>query len=351
VTERRLAWAERAGSAVLEATGWSPDELAELAPLDAAALARRFSVVPAEVLRSSPAAVTPMAGAFRLDGPALVFQPRFPFADGTDYAFLSWPDGLPGFIARAARELAATTAVAGIRPSTAELPLNALRVYVAFSAPMSEGASAHVRLLDAAGAQLEDAFVPMEPELWSPDRSRLTLLLDPGRIKRGLVPHEEAGYPLEAGGAVRLVVDAAARDSAGAPLAAPAERGYAVGPPERRRLDPRSWKLSGPRPGSREPLRLRADRPLDHALALRCIAVVDALGRPVAGRAELAEGDRDWSLAPAEPWGAEAYRLVVAPELEDLAGNSVTRVFDRDLGLPGDDPLPAEPVVLPLPPG
>jgi hypothetical protein len=42
--------------------------------------------------------------------------------------------------------------------------------------------------------------------------------------------------------------------------------------------------------------------------------------------------------------------LVVDPALEDLAGNSVTRVFDRDLTRPGDEPREARAVTLPFRP-
>jgi hypothetical protein len=43
-------------------------------------------------------------------------------------------------------------------------------------------------------------------------------------------------------------------------------------------------------------------------------------------------------LAPARPWPPRRHHLVVDPVLEDLAGNSVRRVFDRDLaGTDADD--------------
>ena len=41
---------------------------------------------------------------------------------------------------------------------------------------------------------------------------------------------------------------------------------------------------------------------------------------------------------------ARVYQLVVDPVLEDLAGNSVCRVFDRDLSRPEDDPGDGGPV-------
>ena len=72
---------------------------------------------------------------------------------------------------------------------------------------MSEGFAARgVQVLRAdSGQPLQGVFLTMDPELWDPERRRLTLLLDPGRIKRGLVPNLEAGYPLNEGNPDHLV--------------------------------------------------------------------------------------------------------------------------------------------------
>ena len=46
---------------------------------------------------------------------------------------------------------------------------------------------------------MDAPFLELDEELWSPDGTRFTLVFDPGRIKRGLKPREEAGPILEAG--------------------------------------------------------------------------------------------------------------------------------------------------------
>ena len=95
------------------------------------------------------------------------------------------------------------TRVTGIYPTAAEVPSNLLRLYVWFSAPMSEGCAAeYVRLARDDGGNIAGALLPTEHELWDAARRRLTVLLDPARIKRGLVGHQEVGYPLRAGRAI-----------------------------------------------------------------------------------------------------------------------------------------------------
>ena len=92
------------------------------------------------------------------------------------------------------------TRVSGVHPGTSEIPENLLRFYVHFTAPMSRGDVLRwVRLEDATGESIEHAFLALGEELWDRDATRLTLLLDPGRIKSGLRPRAELGRALARG--------------------------------------------------------------------------------------------------------------------------------------------------------
>ena len=74
---------------------------------------------------------------------------------------------------------------------------------------MSEGQIEHHVTIRRADTHepLTHVLLPMEPELWDPSGRRATVLLDPARIKRGLAPHREVGYPLEVGVPIEVVVD------------------------------------------------------------------------------------------------------------------------------------------------
>src|SRR6185436_15583273 len=79
------------------------------------------------------------------------------------------------------------TVVAQVYPTADALPANQLKFYLDFSAPMSFGdAYRHIRLLDEEGRDVPRAFLQTAHELWDARRQRFTLILDPGRIKRGL---------------------------------------------------------------------------------------------------------------------------------------------------------------------
>ncbi len=203
----------------------------------------------------------------------------------------------------------------------------------------------HVRRADN-DKTLDGVFLAMEPELWDRERRRLTLLLDPGRIKRGLVPNEEAGYPLIEGVPVIVTIATDFHDAAGRPLRTGAERGYEIGPPLRARVNPADWRYHCPTAGSTDPLTVEFDRPLDHALLQHSLWVNDAAGVALLGQGSVGPGERCWRFAPQSPWEEGQHQVTVDPRLEDLAGNSLIRVFDRDLMRAEDAPIDAERVAI-----
>lgn len=282
-----------------------------------------------------------LLGRYALEDATLRFTPRFPWRPGETYV-ASWrPGGGEELIRRftvPAPALEPTTEVLAVYPSADVLPENLLRIYVELSAPMERGgAASHVRLESADGQPVDGAFVAPEHELWSPDRTRLTLLLDPGRIKRGVGPNLEAGPPLVAGSDYRLVIDDAWRDARGAPLRSGHAKRFTATAADRRQPRVEAWRLEAPRSG-REPLSLRFPEPLDRALLQRMLAVLDAAGAPLTGEVEVDDSERRWSFRPARPWAAGDYRVRVDTALEDPSGNSLRRPFESAIAGPAPPP-------------
>ncbi|MCY4365556.1 MAG: hypothetical protein OXE17_04955 [Chloroflexi bacterium] len=353
-----LAWRQYNGKDALQASGWTSAELDELQGPDGGGPGRRLALLTAEALEgvTDPRPIPSIAGRFEVDAEAVWFIPRFPFVAGMAYCLLVYPSGAgesggsPGIwrIQRPSVDSLPDARVVAIYPDVDEVPVNLLKFYVHFSEPMSEGRAQRAISVcrDDTGEPIDGVFVPMDPELWDGSRQRLTLLLDPARIKHGLVPNMEAGYPLIEGVPFRLRLDSEFRDSKGRPLAAWAERRYAVGPEVRERIDPAKWRLTVPPADSREPLRVEFERPLDHALLQRCLRVCGPEGTPMAGRGATGPGERSWQFEPEMPWVEGVYRLLVARQLEDLAGNSPLRVFDRDMTEPDDGPSHTDPLAV-----
>jgi hypothetical protein len=226
------------------------------------------------------------------------------------------------------------TAITAVYPTADVLPVNQLKLYVHFSAPMRTGdASAHARIIDeGTGQAVRDAFYSLEDELWDPAQTRLTLLFDPGRIKRGLRPHEELGLPLHKGRRYRLVLDAAWRDANGDTLSEGFEKRFAVAAPDRKAPRVATWQVSTPREGTLDTLIVALGEPMDEALLERLLVVRDSAGHSAAGRRVVGRGETQWQFVPGTPWRAGRYVLDVGTDLEDLAGNNLRRLFDTDLG-------------------
>ena len=229
-----------------------------------------------------------------------------------------------------------TTFVRAVYPTSSVLPMNLLRMYVEFSAPMTSGRSYDFVKLYADGDSLvEEPFFTGggAVELWDPDHTRLTLLFDPGRIKRDLKPHEELGLPLRTGKRYRLVIDSAWRDAAGAPLVRSFVKEFSVGPQDRALVRTADWRMTIPGAGTRDSLMVTFPEPLDHALLTRLLTVRDSSDGRIDGDIVVSEHAMRWAFVPRTPWNRLPYRLHVDTELEDLAGNNLKRLFDV---APGD---------------
>ncbi|MCS6978169.1 MAG: hypothetical protein NZM31_14340, partial [Gemmatales bacterium] len=241
-----------------------------------------------------------------------------------------------------------TTRVTAVFPSTDVLPENLLKFYVHFSAPMSRGmAYEHVKLYDVDGREVEMPFLELPEELWDPTGRRLTLLLDPGRIKSELLPRRELGPALQNGRRYALVISDAWLDAEGRKMAESFRKEFTVGPPDTDMPRIAEWKLDIPPASSRKPLTIVFPEPLDHGLLERVITVVQE-GETLAGQVHVSDHERRWQFTPEKPWASGEYSLVVETILEDLAGNNLKKPFEVDLLQPFDRAAVAETVSLPF---
>jgi len=315
----------------------------------------------------------PVLGSYRVEGNVIRFEPRFPLEPGVGYRAEFDPVRLhalaqtmspgasvaerkPPSTTRLVAEFSlpnkpaqSTTEVAEVYPTSTMLPENLLRFYIHFSAPMSRGeAYRRIKLLDARGVPVDSPFLELNEELWSNDGKRFTLLFDPGRIKRGLKPREEAGPILEAGKSYSLVIDRDWPDAVGSPLMAEFRRSFQTGPADDRSPDPKDWKIESPRVSTLNSLLVRFPEPLDRALLDRLIAVQASTGVIVPGRISVAAGETIWRFTPEGPWRSGDYLLVIGTELEDVAGNSVARPFEVDTAGPISKRVVTETLTLPF---
>ena len=270
-----------------------------------------------------------MLGTYAVENGTLVFRPRFPLAAGIRYRAVFQPAGstpVETFFDGPKKDTTPSTRIVHIYPSTNVFPDNQLKLYIQFSAPMSRGeAWKRIHILDENGKAIDLPFVEIEQELWDPSFQRLTVLFDPGRIKRGLVPNQDVGPPIVEGKQYTLVIDRDFLDGRGVPLVEGSRKPFRGGPSDRTAIDPKKWKLNQPKAGTSEALVVDFPEPLDFALLERLLSVSG-----VQGTVSIESEETQWRFVPVQPWKAGEYQLVVDIALEDLAGNRIDRVFDVD---------------------
>lgn len=277
--------------------------------------------------------VPAMAGSYAVESGSLVFHPSYPLAAGVRYraVFLSPSGGAPveKIFEGPPRPTNRVARVEQVYPSSDVWPSNQLRVYIYFSAPMSRGEAArHIHMLDSDGKELAGShavFLPGE-ELWDPAFRRLTMTLDPGRIKRGLTSNEAIGPPITEGKRYTLVIDAAWPDARGVPMTEGFRKSIRGGPARRIPPDPKQWRVTAPNARTRDALVVDFPVPMNYPLLQRMLQVSG-----VAGEVSIARNETEWRFTPAQAWKSGAHQIVVETGLEDLAGNKIGQPFDIDV--------------------
>ena len=318
------------GRQVVAITGLGPDEVQRLAKeMSSAERWRSWFAV-----RVEGADGPPMLGDYFTSGDRICFRPQFPLDPGRRYQVTVGREPattIQNILEIPQQKLPPPAELAAIYPLANELPENLLRIYLQFTGPMRRGdVYDFIHLLGPDGKPVESPFVTFGEELWNAEGTRLTLLLDPGRQKHDLLPRQQAGPVLEAGKQYSLVISGDWPDAHGRPLGNEGRKQFRAIAAEPRAVQPADWKITSPHAGTREPLIVKFDRPLDHALSLRMLTVTDSANKTIEGEISLAGRDSEWQLTPKQPWSAGEFVLAIDKNLEDVSGNRVGRAFEVD---------------------
>jgi hypothetical protein len=225
------------------------------------------------------------------------FIPHFPFERGLSYRASFDPrplgrselsDMLTLEFSLPKEQSALPTEVKHIFPSSDCLPENLLRFYVCFSNSMQRGrVRAEISLLGADGEPASDTLYRAPVELWDSSMRCLTILLDPGRLKRGVGPNRELGPPLENGQEYALAVGAGMTDLSGNQLPETVYKRFRVTAAVREPIAVGRWTIVPPMTNSRQPLVLMFPRPLDWALLSHTITIASTCEQSIGGKIEI----------------------------------------------------------------
>ena len=265
----------------------------------------------------------------------LVFSPYFPFERGMDYVVRTKNTEVDSNYSYQSfqigkKEVVDKAKVLSIYPSANELPENVLRFYLYFNTPMKKGqALKYIQLIDSSGNIDNHAFMEFKQELWSADGKRLTLLFDPGRIKRGVSTNMELGPALLKGKRYNLTVSGDWEDVYGQKLTIKTSKEFVVGKAYRLQIKVNELEIKKPEANSDDTLSIYFDRTIDHALVQSMIQLEDEENNPIEGHWEVLENEQLIQFIPEAKWQKGNYQIVFDSRLEDVAGNNLNSLLDE----------------------
>ena len=105
----------------------------------------------------------------------------------------------------------------------------------------------HIKLIDEEGNIDNYVFMEFKQELWSADGKRLTLLFDPGRIKRGVSTNILQGLALIKGKNYKLSISGDWQDVHGQQLTMNTIKEFVVGNGYRQHIKTNDWFIDVPK--------------------------------------------------------------------------------------------------------
>lgn len=219
--------------------------------------------------------------------------------------------------------------VVKIYPNLDSIPVNITRFYIQFSKPIQEmNLLDHIKLTTEDGKNITGVFFENQYELWSPDRTKATLLVDPGRVKLGLLANNKMGRAFDEGQNYILTVDSLLMDFDDRKLLKSFSKKYKAIREDRTAPNVSLWKMYLPKADSKEKLLLDFNDKIDHISAQTLIRVFYNQ-QQVKGKVVLHAQDEKWEFIPNKKWKKGHYQIIINHRLEDIANNSIEQVFDH----------------------
>ncbi|MDX1470981.1 MAG: Ig-like domain-containing protein [Flavobacteriaceae bacterium] len=274
----------------------------------------------------------PVLGSKSHEGNLHVFTPAVPFSPGSNFEIRSDSVILAKFSVKIDSALSRPE-ILHIYPTTDTIPQNLLKIYIEFSEPMQNIGSTNefIEVWNLSTQKQVPIFLKLENELWNQDRSMLTLWLDPGRIKKDLIPNREMGMPLEAENLYEIRVSQKWQSAKGNELPEDYFKRLYVIKEDKSKPIPKQWKLHLPDIGSHDILKIDFNEVMDSQLALETISIFNDKQQELRGDFQLQSNETGITFEPLQNWDKGTYMIKIEARLEDLAGNNLNRLFDTDL--------------------
>jgi len=257
-----------------------------------------------------------------------VFTPLIPFTKDTPYTLLLNNESFTFILPEVDKP---TFQVINIYPSIPEVPANILKWYIRFSQAVNPiKIYNHITFLDKEGNPIDRSILNLGAPLLSQDGTLLTVWIEPGRQKQLLGPNLELGGVFAPHKAYSLQIANTLKNKNGQSITLSQIHHFSTVSSDRTKPSLETWEIQETLLNTMQPLRIKTYDQLDYG------SLLDAL--TIQYKGEIVEGTLEWnskeniiSFNPSNNWQKGSYTINVKETLEDLAGNNLTRLFDRPL--------------------
>ncbi|PIY09911.1 MAG: hypothetical protein COZ18_07115 [Flexibacter sp. CG_4_10_14_3_um_filter_32_15] len=217
-----------------------------------------------------------------------------------------------------------------VYPTTDSIPVNILRFYIQFSAPMQEmDILSHIKLRNKEGKNITGVFFENQYELWNEDRTKVTLIVDPGRVKLGLLANNKMGRAFDVGKKYTLTIDSLLLDFNDQQLKENFTKTFIAVQEDTLPPDTKLWQLTVPKVNTQDVITIDFKDKIDHISAQTLIKVFQN-NKEIHGLISLTNKEQKYTFKPDKNWKKGSYQILAHPSLEDIAANSVNQVFDHN---------------------
>lgn len=217
-----------------------------------------------------------------------------------------------------------------VYPTTDSIPVNILRFYIQFSGSMQEmNILEHIKLSNEDSKDITGVFFESQYELWNEDRTKVTLIVDPGRVKLGLLANNKIGRAFDIGKKYTLTIDSLLMDFNDQKLNEKISKTFIAVEEDSVPPDSKNWKLFLPKANSSDAMFVEFEDKIDHVSAHTFIKVFKN-NREIQGEISLGNQEQNWTFKPVKNWKKGKYSIIVNTRLEDIAANSLNQIFDHN---------------------
>ncbi|MEB3346499.1 Ig-like domain-containing protein [Aquimarina gracilis] len=289
-----------------------------------------FKVYKGELSEKNVHTATPILGSIISKKESSRFTPLIPFTFNQKYTVVY--NGVVDYFEINPPKDYERLSIEAIYPSSRKLPSNVLKWYIRFSKSIDQtNPYDHIHFLTASGDTIRKAILNLENALISEDRKLLTVWIDPGRQKRGLIPNQQLGAVFEEGKEYSLVITQEFKDKEGIPLKQNQIHQFIITTSDRKQPNVNSWKIRSPEVGTISELKIDFKEQMDYGSMLNRITLLNPDKKKVTGDLKLIKNESTLVLKPHKPWIKGEYEIVIDSRIEDLAGNNLNRLFDTKI--------------------